>query len=56
MEDNDGPAISVERLLLTYSGEYIRQDLAVRRMDFHAVTISEPLAMKLTWEQLDIGL
>lgn len=56
MEGNDGPAISTERLLLTYNGDYIREELAVRRMDFHAVKTSEPFAMKLTWEQLDDGL
>jgi Uma2 family endonuclease len=56
MEDNDGLAISVERLVLTYNGDYIREELNVRRVDFHAVKISEPFAMKLTWEELDDGL
>ena len=56
MEDNDGLAISVERLVLTYNGDYIREELAVRRVDFHAVKISEPFAMKLSWEELDDGL
>ena len=56
MEENSGPAISVERLLLTYGGDYIREDLAVRRADFHAVKMTEPFAMALTWGQLDDGL
>jgi Uma2 family endonuclease len=56
MEDNDGLASSVERLVLTYNGDYIREELAVRRVDFHAVKLSEPFAMKLAWEELDDGL
>jgi hypothetical protein len=56
MEDNDGLAISVERFVLTYNGDYIREELTVRRADFHAVKVSEPFAMKLTWEELDDGL
>jgi hypothetical protein len=56
MEDNDGPAISVERLVLTYNGDYVRDDFAVRRADFHAVTMGEPFQLKLTWEELDDGL
>jgi len=56
MDDNNGPAISVERLVLTYNGDYMREDLAVRRADFHAVTMGEPFSLKLTWEELDDGL
>jgi Uma2 family endonuclease len=56
MDDNDGPAISVERLVLTSNGDYMREDYAVRRADFHAVTMGQPFAMKLTWEELDDGL
>jgi Uma2 family endonuclease len=56
MEDNYGPAISVDRLVLTANGDYVREELAVRRADFHAVKIGEPFAMRLTWEQLDDGL
>jgi hypothetical protein len=37
MTDNDGPAISVERLLLTSDGEYAREGLAIRGRDFHAI-------------------
>jgi Uma2 family endonuclease len=56
MTDNDDPAISVERFLLTSDGEYIREGLAVRGRDFHAIDTINPFPLKLTWEQLDIGL
>ena len=56
MDDNNGPAISVERFVLTYNGDYMREDRAVRRADFHAVTMGEPFTLKLTWEELDDGL
>jgi len=56
MTDNDGPAISVERLLLTLDGNYISESLAVRGREFHAVDTINPFPLKLTWEQLDDGL
>lgn len=56
MTDNDGLAISVERLLLTLEGDYISEGLAVRGRDFHAVDTINPFPLKLTWEQLDDGL
>jgi Uma2 family endonuclease len=56
MTDNDGPAISVERFLLTSDGDYIREGLAVRGRDFHAIDTINPFPLKLTWEQLDDGL
>jgi Uma2 family endonuclease len=56
MTNNDGPAISVERLLLTLDGHYISEELRVRRRDFHAVDTASPFSLKLTWEQLDDGL
>jgi Uma2 family endonuclease len=56
MTNNNGPAISVERLLLTLDGYYISEELRVRRRDFHAVDTASPLRLKLTWEQLDDGL
>lgn len=56
MTDNDGPAISVERLLLTSDGEYTREGLAIRGRDFHAIGTISPFPLKLTWEALDEGL
>jgi Uma2 family endonuclease len=56
MEDNNGPAISIERLRLVAGGSYIAVETTVRRVDFHAVTIGEPFVMKLAWEELDDGL
>ena len=56
MTDNDGPAICVERLLLTSDGEYTREGLAIRGRDFHAIDTISPFPLKLTWEALDEGL
>jgi Uma2 family endonuclease len=56
MTDNDGPAISIERFLLTVDGDYIREGLAVRGRDFHAVDTINPVPLTLTWEDLDDGL
>jgi Uma2 family endonuclease len=56
MTDNDGPAISVERLLLTSDGEYTREGLAIRGRDFHVIDTISPFPLKLTWEALDEGL
>lgn len=56
MDNNDGPAISVERLELAYDGNYITQALAVRRREFYAVDTTKPFHLRLTWEQLDDGL
>ena len=56
MEDNDGPAISIDRLRLGPGGSYISVEATVRRVDFHAAKLSEPFTMKLTWEELDDGL
>lgn len=55
-DNNDGPAISVERLELAYDGGYITQSLAVRRRDFYAVDVIKPFHLRLTWDQLDDGL
>ena len=56
MTDNDGPAICVERLLLTSDGEYTREGLSIRGRDFHAIDTISPFPLKLTWEALDEGL
>lgn len=56
MTDNDGPAISVERFLLTSDSNYTSEGLAVRGRDFHAVDTINPFPLKITWEQLDDGL
>lgn len=56
MTDNDGPAISIERFLLTLEGDYVREDFTVRGRDFRAIDTINPFPLKLTWEQLDDGL
>jgi hypothetical protein len=56
MDNNDGPALSVERLELAHDGNYVTQALAVRRRDFYAVDVLRPFQLRLTWEQLDDGL
>jgi Uma2 family endonuclease len=56
MEDNDGPAMYIERFRLVSGGSYISEEDTVRRVDFHAVAMDEPFSLKLTWEELDDGL
>jgi Uma2 family endonuclease len=56
MTGNDGPALSVERFLLTLDGNYISEEIAVRRRDFHALDTTNPFPVKVAWEQLDDGL
>lgn len=56
MTDNDGPAISVERLLLTLDGDCVCEGLNVRGRDFHAIDTMNPFRLKLTWDLLDDGL
>jgi Uma2 family endonuclease len=56
MTGNDGPAISVERFLLSADGVYISIGLAVRGRDFHAADVIDPFQVAITWEQLDDGL
>jgi Uma2 family endonuclease len=56
MTNNDGPALSVERFLLSLDGNYVSEELTVRRKDFHAVDTINPFPVKITWEQLDDGL
>jgi Uma2 family endonuclease len=53
---NDGPAISVERFLLSADGLYVSVGLAVRGRDFHAADVIDPFRVAITWEQLDDGL
>lgn len=56
MTDNDGPAISVERLLLGADGAYLSLGTAVRGLDLDAVDLTDPFRVRVTWEQLDDGL
>jgi hypothetical protein len=56
MTNNDGPAISVERFLLTIDGAYTSAGLTVRGRDFLAVDVFDPFRLKVTWEELDDGL
>jgi Uma2 family endonuclease len=56
MTGNDGPAISVDRFLLSADGVYVSVGLAVRGRDFQAVDVIDPFRVAITWEQLDDGL
>ena len=56
MTGNDGPAISVERFLLSSDAVYVSVGLTVRGKDFHAADVIDPLRVTITWEQLDDGL
>jgi Uma2 family endonuclease len=56
MTASDGPAISVERFLLSADGVYVSLGIAVRGRDFNAVDVADPLRVVITWEQLDEGL
>jgi hypothetical protein len=56
MTGNDGPAISVERFLLSAGGLYVSIGLAVRGRDFHAVDVIDPFRVAITGEHLDDGL
>lgn len=56
MTANDGPAISVERFLLSADGVYVSLGMTVRGRNFNAVDATDPLRVVIAWEQLDDGL
>jgi Uma2 family endonuclease len=53
MADNDGPAVSMERLRLRADGRYVSEYVAFRNADPLAADVIDPLELKLTWDQLD---
>jgi len=57
MENNDGRVKSIEMLQLTSDGRYVTEDVRLR--SHHPVTalsVIEPLAVAITWEDLDLDL
>lgn len=57
MVNDDGPVSSIEMLRLAADGTYVRENVALRaRGDVTAVDVVEPLAVTISWQQLDLGL
>ncbi|HEU5157514.1 MAG TPA: hypothetical protein VFU43_11000 [Streptosporangiaceae bacterium] len=53
---NDGPAISVERLRLTADGNYVSEGIALRGKSQQAIDVIDPFSFVVSWEALDRGL
>jgi Uma2 family endonuclease len=53
MAQEDGPAVSVERLRLTSDRQYALEQVTFRGRDHLAVQAIDPLELTLSWEQLD---
>jgi Uma2 family endonuclease len=53
MAQEDGPAVSVERLRLTSDRHYVLEQITFRGQDHLAVQAIDPLELALSWEQLD---
>jgi Uma2 family endonuclease len=53
MAQNDGPAISVERLRLTSDGTYATEQVTFRKKDLLAVDTIDPVEVTISWDQLD---
>ena len=53
MAQEDGPAVSVERLRLTSDRHYALEQITFRGQDHLAVQTIDPLELTLSWEQLD---
>ncbi|MGH3234470.1 MAG: Uma2 family endonuclease [Streptosporangiaceae bacterium] len=53
MAQEDGPAVSVERLRLTSERHYALEQITFRGQDHLAVQTIDPLELTLSWEQLD---
>jgi Uma2 family endonuclease len=51
--DDDGPALSVERLRLTADRRYASEGVACRGRDLLAIDIIDPLEMTVSWDRLD---
>lgn len=57
MVGDDGAASSIEMLVLNSAGQYVSEDYRGRATHpMAAIDSPAPLAVRLTWEQLDIGL
>jgi Uma2 family endonuclease len=56
MAQNDGPAISVERLRLTADGLYVSEAVSLRDKTRLAIDTIDPIPASVTWESLDRGL
>lgn len=56
MAQNDGPAISVERLRLTADGLYVTESVALRGRANFAIDAIDPIPVTVTWESLDRSL
>jgi hypothetical protein len=56
MAQNDGPAISIERLRLTVDGYYVSEGIALRGKSAHAIDVIDPFALTVSWEALDRGV
>jgi Uma2 family endonuclease len=53
MAQNDGPAVSVERLRLTSEGSYATEQVTFRQKDPLAVDTLDPMEVTISWDQLD---
>ena len=53
MAQNDGPAMSVERLRLTSDGTYATEQVTFRKKDPLAVDTIDPVEVTISWDQLD---
>jgi hypothetical protein len=53
MAQNDGPAVSVERLRLTSEGKYATEQNTFRKTDLLAVDAIDPVEITMSWDQLD---
>jgi Uma2 family endonuclease len=53
LAQNDGPAVSVERLRLTSDGTYATEQVTFRKKDLLAIDAIDPLEVTVTWDQLD---
>lgn len=53
LAQNDGPAVSVERLRLTSDGTYSMEQVTFRKKDILAIDAIDPIEVTATWDQLD---
>lgn len=53
LAQDDGPAMSVERLRLTSDGTYALEQVTFRKKDILALDVIDPIEVTVTWEQLD---
>lgn len=50
---DDGPALSIERLRLTAGRQYALEGVTYRGHDLLAIDIIDPVELQLSWDQLD---